>query len=335
MNSATPAVPELSASPGFPAWLLEQKLSLALSTHQTGRLYLLGIKSDNTLSVFERSFNSCMGLCTTTNTLYMSSQKQIWRFENVFEPEQQKSAFDRLYVPQTCYLPGDSEISDMAVDRNGRLVFIDTASGCIATLGQTHGFKPLWRPQASMSLATDDSYQLNGLALQDGVPAYVTAVSKSDPGDGRSPVSANRGIVIDVRSNEIVCEGLSMPCSPRWHKGRLWLLDARAGELGCVDLQNKRFLPLCRYPGYARGLDFNGDYALVGFSTPRHKASTRLAHDNPLELHNAEPRCGVEVIDLHSGKTVHWLRFNGIVEELYDLVALPGVRRPMVLGFKA
>jgi hypothetical protein len=30
----------------------------------------------------------------------------------------------------------------------------------------------------------------------------------------------------------------------------------------------------------------------------------------------------------------HWLRFTGIVTELYDVGTLPGVLRPMAVGFK-
>ncbi len=40
------------------------------------------------------------------------------------------------------------------------------------------------------------------------------------------------------------------------------------------------------------------------------------------------------VIDTRSGDIVHWLRIEGIVEELYDVAVLPGVVRPMALGFK-
>ena len=40
------------------------------------------------------------------------------------------------------------------------------------------------------------------------------------------------------------------------------------------------------------------------------------------------------MIDLRSGDIVHWLRIEGVVEELYDVVVLPGVARPMALGFK-
>ena len=40
------------------------------------------------------------------------------------------------------------------------------------------------------------------------------------------------------------------------------------------------------------------------------------------------------MIDLRTGDAVHWVRFEDLVEELYDVVALPGVRCPMALGFK-
>ena len=49
---------------------------------------------------------------------------------------------------------------------------------------------------------------------------------------------------------------------------------------------------------------------------------------------DAEPRCGVHVIDLDTGATAEWLRIDGVVQELYDVIALPGVVRPMVIGFQ-
>ncbi len=49
---------------------------------------------------------------------------------------------------------------------------------------------------------------------------------------------------------------------------------------------------------------------------------------------NASARTGIQVIDLESGDTCHWLRFEGSVEELYDVVSLSGVARPKSLGFK-
>jgi hypothetical protein len=40
------------------------------------------------------------------------------------------------------------------------------------------------------------------------------------------------------------------------------------------------------------------------------------------------------VMDLRNGDIVHSLRIEGVVEQLYDVQVLPGVRRPMAIGFK-
>jgi uncharacterized protein (TIGR03032 family) len=330
----TPAL-EITTSRQMLSWLAEQHLAIALTTYQIGKVCFIGLKPDNGLSVFERSFNRCMGLCSTPNGLYMSSLYQVWRFENVFEPGQQQDGYDRLYVPQVGYTTGDLDIHDMAVDSEGRLVFVNTLFGCLATLSETHSFKPLWHPPFTSKLAAEDRCHLNGLAMKDGQPAYVTAVSQSDVADGWREHRPDGGIVIDVKRNEIVCSGLSMPHSPRWYNSRLWLLNSGTGDFGYVDLETGRFEPICFCPGYMRGLSFHGHFALLGLSKPRHnKTFGGLALDANLKSRNAEARCGVQVIDLRTGDAVHWLRMKGVVDELYDVVALPDVRRPMALGFK-
>jgi hypothetical protein len=53
-----------------------------------------------------------------------------------------------------------------------------------------------------------------------------------------------------------------------------------------------------------------------------------------LARRRAEPRCGLHVIDLRTGDAVHWLRIEGVVQELYDVVTLPGVIRPSALGLR-
>lgn len=126
-----------------------------------------------------------------------------------------------------------------------------------------------------------------------------------------------------------------MPHSPRWYRGRLWLLNSGTGEFGHVELTSGRFIPLAFCAGYLRGLGFHGDYALVGLSKPRQDGSfTSLPLDDALRSRKADALCGVHVIDLRTGDAVHWLHLDGLVDELYDVVPLPGARRPMALGFK-
>lgn len=332
--AAAPAL-EITTSRQMLAWLAEQKLSIALTTYQIGKLFLLGLKGNGELSVFERTFNRCMGLCPADDGFYMSSLYQVWRFTNVFETGQMQNGYDRLYLPQVGYTTGDLDIHDMAVDAEGRLVFVNTLFGCLATLSDTHSFKPLWRPPFISKLAAEDRCHLNGLAMRDGQPAYVTAVHASDVVDGWRDRRADGGVVVDVKRNEIVAGGLSMPHSPRWYCGKLWLLNSGTGEFGQIEPETGRFMPLAFCAGYMRGLSFHGDFALVGLSKPReNKTFTGLPLDEKLKSRKAEARCGVQVIDLRTGDAVHWLRIEGIVDELYDVIPLPGVRCPMALGFK-
>jgi uncharacterized protein (TIGR03032 family) len=332
--AAAPAL-EITTSRQMLAWLAEHKLSIALTTYQIGKLFLLGLKGNGELSVFERTFNRCMGLCPADNGFYMSSLYQVWRFTNVFEPGQTQNGYDRLYLPQVGYTTGDLDIHDMAVDADGRLVFVNTLFGCLAGLSDTHSFKPLWRPPFISKLAAEDRCHLNGLAMKDGRAAYVTAVHVSDVVDGWRDRRADGGVVIDVQRNETVAGGLSMPHSPRWYRGKLWLLNSGTGEFGHIELETGRFVSLAFCAGYMRGLSFQGDFALVGLSKPReNKTFSGLPLDEKLRSRNAEARCGVQVIDLRTGDAVHWLRLEGIVDELYDVIPLPGVRCPMALGFK-
>lgn len=48
---------------------------------------------------------------------------------------------------------------------------------------------------------------------------------------------------------------------------------------------------------------------------------------------NVEARCGIQVVDLSSGDAVDWISFEGLIEELHDVITLPGARNPSPLGF--
>ncbi len=333
--AANPQKPtfELFTSRQFPEWLHEQKLSLAFTTYQAGKLFLLGMQPSGRLSVFERTFNRCLGLWSNGQSMWMSSLYQLWRFENVFEPGQGHEGYDRLFVPQVSYITGDLDIHDLAVEDSGRLVFVNTLFGCLATTSDTHSFVPLWQPPFLSRLSAEDRCHLNGLALENGRAKYVTSVSQSDVVDGWRDQRHDGGCVMDVTSNEIIATGLSMPHSPRVYRDKLWLLNSGTGHFGYIDRATGKFEEVAFCPGYLRGLAFHGDFAVVGLSKQReNRTFSGLALDGNLDKAKAEPRCGLLVIDLRTGDTVHWLRIDGIVSELYDVVALPGVRRPQAIG---
>ena len=308
--------------------------SLAFTSAQAGKLFLVGLRDDGGLSVFERTFERCMGLCAAGGTLYMSSLYQLWRFENALPPGESHEGYDRVYVPQLGYTTGDLAIHDIAVDGAGEVVFVATRFGCLARPSVTHSFTPIWKPPFTTRLAAEDRCHLNGLATLGGRPRHVTALSTSDSAEGWREHRGDGGCVIDVKSGAVVVTGMSMPRSPRWHRDRLWLHDSGSGHFGTANLDGGRFEPVAFCPGYLRGLDFAGDFAVLGLSLPRAKSLSGLALGENLARKNLAPRCGVTVIDLTSGDIAHWLRIEGIVEEVTDVVALGGARRPMAIGFK-
>ena len=280
-----------------------------------------------------------MGLWASPETLYLSTLFQLWRFDNALAPGQAYQGYDRLYVPQVAWTTGDLDIHDVAQDGKGRIVFVNTLFGCLATISEAASFVPLWRPPFVTRLAAEDRCHLNGLALRGGRPAHVTAVSRSDVADGWRDRRTGGGVLVDVAANEIVLEGLSMPHSPRWHDagdgGRLWLLDSGTGWFGHAGLEAGRFERVTFCPGYSRGLACYGRFAVIGLSKPReNRTFTGLPLDDELTRHDAEARCGLMVVDLRTGDAVHWLRIEGVVEELYDVAVLPSVRRPMAIGLK-
>ena len=331
----------LTGSRQFPNWLAEQEASLAFTTYQAGKVFVIGLQADGKLSVFERTLNRCLGMVAQGRSLYVSTLYQLWRFESPLEPGQAVAAagaggYDRVYVPQVGYVTGDLDIHDLALEEDGGLVFVNTLFSCLARPSETHSFVPLWQPPFVSKLAAEDRCHLNGLAMKDGKPAYVTAVSESDVADGWREKRADGGCLIDVQANEVVLRGLSMPHSPRWYRDRLWLHNSGTGEFGYADLEAGRFEPVCFCPGYLRGLDFIGDFAVVGTSLARDNRTFQdLPLDDALPAKGVAPRCSLQVIDLRTGDAPHWLRIEGVVKELYDVVALPGCRRPMAIGFQS
>ncbi len=325
----------LSSSRQFPQWLAEQGVSLAFTTYQAGKLFLIGLQDDGKLSVFERSLERCMGLAASATGFYIATLYQVWRFENTLAKGEDYRGHDRLFAPRVGWVTGDLDIHDIALDKAGRPVFANTLFSCLARLSEEASFTPHWRPPFISKLAAEDRCHLNGLAMKDGAPAYVTAVGRSDVADGWREHRKGGGLLIDVASGKSVVTGLSMPHSPRVYRGEVYLTNAGTGEFGRADLKRGKFEPIAFCPGYLRGLAFIDRFAIVTLSLPRESGTFQgLALDEQLAKRGAEPRCGLMVIDLKTGDAPHWLRLDGVVKELYDVAVLPGVKRPAAIGFK-
>lgn len=320
----------ISCSRTLATWLAAHRVSLALSSYQSGQLFLVGQFSDGRLSFHQRDFLRAMGLWRRGPELYLASMIQIWRMENVLGPgERANDHFDRLYVPRTAHVTGDLDAHEIAVEDSGRLVFVNTRYSCLATVSRTHSFKPLWRPKFVSRLAAEDRCHLNGLALEDGRVRYVTAVSRTDVVDGWREHRAGGGLLIRVEDDAVVADGFSMPHSPRVHGGQIYVLDSGRGYLVRIDPASGSKEDVAFCPGFMRGLAFHDGHAVVTLSLPRNMSFTGLPLEEEIARRGGTPWCGVQVINLASGDAVEWIRFDGAIRELFDVVTLPGAACPM------
>lgn len=333
--TGTPNKLELVSSRLFTGWLAASGGSLALTTYQAGKVFLIGLRADGRLSVFERTFERPMGLAVGQGRFWMSSRFQLWRCENFLDPGETRDGFDALYVPVTGHTTGDIDTHDIVEDANGRPVFVATRFNCLATLSERGSFRELWRPRFIDRLAAEDRCHLNGLAMDQGRAAYVTCLARTNVFEGWRDHRRDGGVVLDVASGEVVAVGLSMPHSPRLHNGELWLVQAGTGEFGRIDRATGRFEPVCFLPGFARGLSFAGSHAIIGLSRPRqNRTFDGLVLNERLAREGITPQCAVCIVNLRTGDVEHRLAIDGVVQEIFDVTHIPGVRRPMMLGFR-
>ena len=235
---------ELTTSRQFESWLAEHKIDLAFTTYQVGELFFIGIGPQGKLSIFNRTFERCMGLAYANGAVWLATLYQILKMVDVVDRQPVEGGYDSLFVPRVSYYTGDVDAHDLAITPEGKLLFANTLFSCICTVSETHSFKMLWKPPFIDRLAAEDRCHLNGLACHNGKISCATAVAESNVADGWRDHRANGGIVIDCQSNEIIARGLSMPHSPRIHNGNLLLLNSGTGHFGRLDSAKGKFEPL-------------------------------------------------------------------------------------------
>jgi uncharacterized protein (TIGR03032 family) len=316
----------------FVALLHELGASLLVSTYQANKL--LAVRADGAgLSTLVRTFDRPMGIAVDGPQLALGTRSQIWLYRDApdIAPRVEPAGkHDACYLPRTAHVTGDVGVHEVAWVGD-ELWFVSTRFSCLATLSPDYSFVPRWKPPFISALAAEDRCHLNGLAVVNGAPQFVTALGTTDVRDGWRADKPHGGCVIDVPSGEFVTRGLSMPHSPRWYDGRLFVLESGTGGVALVDRGTGRRETVTALPGFTRGLARAGPYAFVGLSKIR---PTSAMDGVPLAARRAELKCGVAAVDLRSGRVLGSLEFQSAVEEIFDVQLLPGVRFPEVVGFQ-
>ena len=340
LNDPAPDAITCTASDGFIEFMAASPGALAVTTYQAGKVALVGYDPKSSqLSLLLRQFDKPLGLAVgqSGRTMALATRHEILVFADaplLAEDylEHRRGAYDALYLPRVSHHTGDLNIHDLAYAADDALWFVNTRFSCLSAVSAHYSFVPLWKPPFISELAPEDRCHLNGLAMVEGRPKYVTCLGESDTPGGWRPGKASGGVVVDIDTGQVALRGLSMPHSPRWHAGKLWVLNSGTGELLVASPADWKPQSVCSLPGYLRGLCFVGDHhAVVGLCQVREK---HIFGDLPVQRDHARLLCAIAAVDLRTGRAAGMLEFTSGVQELYDVQLLPGVRRPMLLNLQ-
>jgi uncharacterized protein (TIGR03032 family) len=307
----------------FPPLLRQLGISLLVSTYQAGKVLILRADGD-VLNTLCRDFASPMGLAERDGEIVIGTRHHVWEYVNhpyVVPTLTPPGRHDACYLPRKALVTGDIQVHEMAC-ADQEVWIANTRFSCLCTLDGQHSFVPRWRPPFITELAAEDRCHLNGVGVRDEQVRYVTCLGQTNSPAGWRANKASGGCLLDVPSGAVLAQGLSMPHSPRWHQGKLWLLESGDGSIAFVDERTGRREAVARLPGFTRGLDFRGGVAFIGLSQVRESA---VFSGLPITQRPQERVCGVWAIDLASGQTLAFLQFNEGVQEIFAVQVLPAV----------
>ena len=319
----TPQVPEL---------LQQLNCSLMLSTYQAGKLIFLSPKDEHSLVQLPRNFNKVMGVGLYDDKLVLATKDEVLVMRNSpdlarFYPRK-PGTYDSLFMPRATYYTGLIDIHDIDFGVDDRIFAVNTSFSCLIEVNFNYSFTPVWQPPFISKLASEDRCHLNGMALKDGKPKYVTAFNAGDtPQSWREEVTTG-GILMDVETNNIVAEGLPMPHSPRLYRDALYVLLSAKGALARINPNTGRYDMVAQTKGFVRGLAFHGDYAFIGLSKLRQNSSTFAK----LPFAKQAQQSGIVIIHLPTGATVGQIVYQTSVDEIYDVQVLPNSIRPNIVN---
>lgn len=305
------------------------KISLFFSTYQAGKLAVVTVK-DNGLDIAFHNFERAMGIAVNRTRMAVGGKDWVYFLKNdnhiakQIEPE---GSYDACFLTKSGQYTGDISIHDLAWGGQ-ELWIVNTRFSCLCTLSNNYNFLPQWQPNFVSAIAPEDRCHLNGMAMVDDMPKYVTVLGKTNTPGGWREEKAYAGCILEVPSSKVITEGLSMPHSPRIAQGVLWVLNSGKGELMTIDPNSGEQEVITTLPGYTRGLAIVGKYAFVGLSRIR---ETAIFGNLPIGDRFEELKCGVAVVDLATRKMISYLEFKSGVDEIFDLQTV-ALTRAMISG---
>lgn len=315
-----------------PELLQKLNCSLAISTYQAGKLVFISALNESKIVQLPRTFDKPMGIAHDhqNDKLALACKDEVIVFSNAKElakyyprsPEK----YDALYMPRVSYHTGNLDIHDLNFGQNKELYGVNTLFSSIVKIDDNYSFTPIWKPKFIDRVVSEDRCHLNGMAMLNGKPKYVTAFGQGNTFQSWRDTVTTGGIVIDVETDEIIIDGLAMPHTPRIFNGELYTLLSATGELIKINKEKGTYEVIVQLDGFVRGMDLYKDYLFIGLSKLRENSSTFA------KLNLKANEAGIMIVHLPTASIAGKISYQTSLDEIYDVHVLPGKTRPNILN---
>ena len=311
------------------AALLPDKSIIVISTYRSGSV-LLGSFNDDFGWIWHNWIHEIpSGMSSTRDTLNIATIDSIKSYSlNKIYP-----FFRSDHVKQNNSDSRTVEISALKVQNTGKILcheiwspshdlsyLVNTRHSALSTLDNGVFNQQYWMPPFISEFVPDDLCHLNGLAIRNSVPAFVTCLAGSNLPRGWRLFPSNSGLLIDIINNKVISNGLTLPHSPRFVDDRLYFLQSGISSLCFLDIKTEVVLTITELPGFARGMAIVDNYAIIGMSTIR---NSNLWDSLPVKskFPNAHP--GLVIVDLKTGCIVSQHCIEDSFFEIFDVQIIP------------
>lgn len=309
----------------------ELNATLLISTYQAGRVIAIGTEDGEKLTQIPFSFKKPMGIAIQDAKMAVATLDEVHFLSskgNIHEKKRTNPKnFDRFYVHRATYNTNRLDIHDIEFGK-GSLWGINTAFSCLCKFDINYSFVPKWKPPFISELMPEDRCHLNGLAMEDDLPKYVTALSQTDTKEGWRENIMGSGVLMEVPGGDIILEKLAMPHSPRIIEGELYVLESGTGKLLKVDPKNKKAEVVYNFERFIRGLAYKDGLMFIGASKIRETSKTF----NGLDVKENSKHAGVIVFDLKNKRVLGQIDYLTTVDEIFDVQLLDNCRKPAIIN---
>lgn len=322
---------QLGYSENLPKLLAKWGGTLAISTYQAGKLILLSSLDGRQIRQYAKHFPRPMGIARRGDQLAIANKLKVTVFTSA--PGLAKTYpkrpgyYDGMYMPRAVYYSGYTDLHDIDWGEKG-LWGVNTLFSCLVTIDDEFSFKPRWQPAFISELVPEDRCHLNGLAMTEGRPGFVTALGQTNSKEGWREKILEGGLLMECQGQSVVLDQLPMPHSPRYDEetGKLYFLLSASGEVWEYDTTTKRHKCLSQIGKFIRGMEIHNGCLIIGLSKIRESGSFL----KKLPIASKSNYAGILILDKKDGEIIAEMNFLEGVDETFDIKFLPNCQKSII-----